>query len=278
MEKENIELKKEEYSRYSRNLFLKEIGVAGQKKLKKSKVLVVGAGGLGGPLLYYLASSGVGNLSFVEYDIVDLTNLQRQILYDTQSLGKKKSEVAYNKLHALNPEIKIQTYSEKLNPENAFKIIENVDLVLDGSDNFYTRFLINDVCYFKKIPLISGGVLQFYGLILGILPTETPCYRCLIEAPPETEENCSTVGVLAPATGIIGSLMAVEAIKYLLGIKPNIMNFIIRVDLLNLNFRKTKLPKNENCKLCGKNPLYKTFNPNLVDYWEVCRQSLFSIF
>lgn len=274
---QSTEFKREELTRYSRNIFLEEIGLKGQKKLKNSRVLVVGAGGLGSPLLYYLAASGVGSLSFVEFDTVELSNLQRQILYDSQAIGSKKSLVAYERLHSFNPEIKIQNISEKLNPENAFTIIDDVDLVIDGSDNFPTRFLVNDVCYFKKIPFISGGVLQFYGIILGIQPHQTSCYRCLVNPNPEFTENCSTVGVMSAAVGVVGSLMANEAIKFLLQIKSNIMNCIIRIDLLHLEFRKTELPKNENCILCGKNPTYKEFNPNLIDYKETCGQLSFSI-
>ncbi len=276
--KQSVEFKKEELTRYSRNIFLKEINFEGQQKLKNSKVLVIGAGGLGSPLLYYLAASGLGHLSFVEFDSVDLSNLQRQILYDTHSIGRKKSLVAYEKLSALNPEIEIQHFSVKLNSENAFEIIDNVDIVVDGSDNFPTRFLVNDVCYFKKIPLISGGVLQFYGIVLGILPNQTSCYRCLVEPNPNVTENCSTVGVMSPAAGVIGALMANETIKFLLQIQPNIINSIIRIDLLNLEFRKTTLPKNENCILCGKNPKYTEFNPYLVDYKETCGSLSFSIY
>lgn len=267
--------KKEELTRYSRNIFLKQIGIQGQEKLKKSKVFVIGAGGLGSPLLYYLTSSGVGHISIIEYDSVDLTNLQRQILYNTLEIGKNKAEVAYKKLKNLNPEINITIFKEKLNSYNAYEIINDVDLVIDGSDNFFTRFLINDICYFKKIPLISGGVLQFYGVLLGILPDNTPCYRCFLEKPEENIENCSSVGVLAPATGVIGSLMAVEAIKFLLNIQPNIMNYILQMDFENLTFRKIQLSKNENCHLCGKNPTYINFNPDLKDYWDRCSQSRF---
>ncbi|GIX41954.1 MAG: thiazole biosynthesis adenylyltransferase ThiF [Leptospiraceae bacterium] len=263
-------LSKEELTRYSRNIFLKEIGKEGQLKLKKSSVLVIGAGGLGSPLLYYLASIGVGNIIFIEYDKVDLTNLQRQILYKTEDIGKEKAFVAKHTLKKLNPEINIQEINEKLTPHNAFEIIKNIDLVIDGSDNFPTRFLVNDVCFFNHIPLISGGVLQFYGMIMGIIPGKTPCYRCLFERPPEDVENCSTVGVLGAMVGVIGSYMAVESIKFLLNIQPNIMGKLIRIDALTMEFRITDLPRNDSCLICSSEPLIKKFNPKLSDYYEVC--------
>ncbi|MCS7205793.1 MAG: HesA/MoeB/ThiF family protein [Leptospiraceae bacterium] len=269
-ETKNFKLTKEEITRYSRNIFLKEIGLEGQVKLKKSKVLIIGAGGLGSPILYYLAASGVGFLKVCEYDIVDPTNLQRQFLYDTKDVGKKKSEVLKKRILEFNPYIELEVVSERLTPENAFHIIRNVDLVIDGSDNFATRFLVNDVCYFQEIPLITGGVIQFYGLIIGIEPKKTFCYRCLLEHPPEEAENCSTVGVMGSMVGVIGSLMSLEAVKYLLGISPNIMGQIIRYDGLMQEFRIQNIQKTPTCILCGENPQIKHFEKENFDYQQVC--------
>ncbi len=267
---EPIFLSAEEKTRYSRNIFLKEIGIKGQEILKKSKVLVIGAGGIGSPLLLYLAASGIGNLSFVEFDRIDLTNLQRQILFSTKDIQQEKAWIAKEKLRDLNPHINIQAINEKLIPENAYEIIRDYDLVIDGSDNFATRFLVNDVCFFQNIPLISAGVIRFYGLIMGVQPQKTSCYRCIFEKPPEETENCSTVGVIGGIAGMIGSLASVEAIKFLLGIPDNIMGYLIRFDMLNYEFRFTKLPKNKDCNLCGKNPVIRNFDPKNIDYYNLC--------
>ncbi len=266
----DVTLTPHELSRYSRHIFLKEIGKKGQLKLKKSTIIVIGAGGLGSPLLLYLTAAGIGKIKVIDYDIVSLTNLQRQILYRMEDVGRLKSEVALDQLIKLNPEISIEFTSERLTPKNAYNIIDKVDLVVDGSDNFATRFLVNDVCYFKKIPLITGGVLQFYGMVMGIIPQETPCYRCLFERPPEYVENCSTVGVLGPVVGVIGTIMATEVIKFLLGLTPNIMGNLLRYESLSLEFRIHPLPQNESCSICGKNPLIKSFDQTLSDYYEIC--------
>jgi adenylyltransferase/sulfurtransferase len=272
-----LELTKEELTRYSRNIFLKEIGKDGQLKLKNSSVMVIGAGGLGSPILLYLTAIGVGHITIIESDRLDLTNLQRQILYRTSDVGKHKAALTKEYLEQLNPHIQVDVINDRLSPENAFHLIENVDVVIDGSDNFPTRFLVNDVCYFKKIPLISGGVLQFYGMIMGIMPEQTPCYRCVFEHPPEEQENCSTVGVLGPLVGSIGSLMAVETIKFLLNLKPNVMGKLLRIDALTMDFRLTELPVNESCLICGKNPKIKVFDPKLQDYYEMCNPTPYSL-
>jgi len=265
-----LEFTKEELTRYSRNIFLKEIGKEGQLKLKNSSVMVIGAGGLGSPILLYLTAIGVGRITIIESDKLDLTNLQRQVLYKTSDIGKHKATLTKEYLKELNPHIHVEVIKDRLTPENAFRLIENVDLVIDGSDNFPTRFLVNDVCYFKKIPFISGGVLQFYGMIMGIVPDQTPCYRCVFEHPPEEQENCSTVGVLGPLVGTIGTLVAVETIKFLLNLKPNVMGKLLRIDALAMDFRLTELPVNESCLICSKIPEIKVFDPKLQDYYEMC--------
>jgi len=264
------DLTKEELSRYSRNIFLKEIGKEGQLRLKNSKIMIIGAGGLGSPLLYYLTAAGIGKITLIEYDKVDLTNLQRQILYNTEHIGKEKASIAKYVLKKLNPNVSIEVINEKLKPNNAFNYLKDIDVVIDGSDNFATRFLVNDVCYFNGIPLISGGVLQFYGMIMGIIPKQTPCYRCVFERPPEESENCSTVGVLGAMVGVVGSYMAVESIKFLLNIEPNIMGKILRIDAQTMEFRLTELPNNPFCGICGKDPYIKKFDSKLQDYYEIC--------
>lgn len=258
-------MKKDELSRYSRNILLSEVGRAGQERLSSSRVIVVGAGGLGSPLLYYLAAAGVGHIECIEDDVVSLTNLQRQILYATADVGKLKSAVAEERLHQLNPNIDLKFYNERLNPQNGLQILNKTDLVLDGSDNFATRFLVNDICQLNHLPLISGGILRFYGMLLGVLPQETSCYRCIFEHQPEpgSVPSCSGAGVIGAIAGTIGSLMAAEAIKYLVGMKPNIMGNLIRIDLKTMEFRITELPKNPNCGYCKQRI---DFNPNHVDY------------
>lgn len=269
-------MNKDELSRYSRNILLSEIGRLGQERLGSSQVIVVGAGGLGSPLLYYLVAAGVGHIRCIENDTISLTNLQRQILYTSDDIGKLKSKVAESRLNQLNPNIDLQFDSRRLTPQNGPQILNRADLVLDGSDNFATRFLVNDLCQINRLPLISGGILRFYGMLLGVLPQKTPCYRCVFEHQPEpgSVPSCSAAGVIGAIAGTIGSLMAAEAIKYLVGMTPNIMGNMVRIDLKTMEFRMTELPKNPNCSYCNE-PM--SFNPNDVDYFENQCATPFSI-
>jgi molybdopterin-synthase adenylyltransferase len=246
-------LSSKEKTRYSRNIFLNGIGLKGQETLKQSKVTIVGAGGLGSPIALYLASAGVGSIRLIDYDKVDLTNLQRQILFETDSIGKNKTDEAKYRLERLNSEIKIDVITERLGIDNISNLFIGSDLVLEGSDNFYTKFLVNDSCVLMGIPLIIGGVLRFEGQIIGVTKS-TSCYRCTFEELPENENipNCAEAGVLGSVPGVIGSLMATEALKYLLFKDTEIFGKILLVDLLNLDFRKIKRKRNTNCKCCGE--------------------------
>jgi adenylyltransferase/sulfurtransferase len=276
---------RDELSRYSRNILLSEVGRSGQEKLNRSRVLVVGAGGLGSPLLLYLTAAGVGHIACFESDRLDLTNLQRQILYSTDGVGQSKADLAESRLRALNPEIELNFFRTRLVPATAREMVRGYDLVLDGSDNFPTRFLVNDVCLYHGIPLISGGILRFYGMVMGIDPGRTACYRCIFEHLPEpgSVPSCSAAGVLGAIAGVIGSLMAAEAIKFLLGFqkqrdKKSIMGRMLRLDLLTLEQRLTDLPENNECIYCRANktgkPVFQIDDP---DYYEMGCAAPFSL-
>jgi molybdopterin-synthase adenylyltransferase len=254
---------KEEITRYSRNILLEEVGRKGQERLKASVVSVVGSGGLGSPVLLYLAASGVGTIRIIDSDKVDLTNLQRQILYSHHSVGKDKVGEAKEKLLSLNPYIQIESFSERLNSKNINSFIQGANLVVEGSDNFPTKFLVNDACYFQKKPLIIGGILKFEGQILGI-SKDTACYRCVFHSPPPAGDvpTCSEAGVIGAVAGVIGSLQAQEAIQYLLGLPSFLMGKILVYDAKTLEFRKLNISKNSKCPLCGVSPTIH----ELIDY------------
>jgi len=241
---------------------------------------VIGAGGLGGPLLLYLTAAGVGQIDCIENDVVDITNLQRQILFSTDDIGKSKSAAAENRLVSLNPHVQLRFIEKRLTALNATSLIQGYDLVIDGSDNFPTRFIVNDCCMLQSIPLISGGILRFYGMLLGVMPGKTPCYRCVFEHhPPEgTVPSCSAAGVLGATAGTIGSLMAAEALKFLAGIEKTIMGRLLRIDLLSMDYRLTDLPENPNCPCCQS---YRdktlSFNPENPDYTAPIALGMFSV-
>ncbi len=247
-------LSPKEITRYSRNILLSEVGKKGQEKLTSSIVTVVGAGGLGSPVLYYLAAAGVGEIRIIDSDFVDLTNLQRQILFNENSIGKSKSLEAKKVLESLNPNLNIISFHERLTDKNYKQILCGSDLVIEGSDNFETKFLVNDACFLLNIPLLIGGIFQFEGQILGI-KSSGHCYRCIFEKIPEGSiPNCSEAGVIGSVAGIIGSLLATESIKFLLSKDDSIFRNLLSIDSLNLNFRKIPIKKNPHCILCGKNP------------------------
>lgn len=269
-------MNRDELSRYSRNILLSEVGKAGQERLRASRVLVIGAGGLGSPLLLYLTAAGIGHIACVESDTLDLTNLQRQVLYSSEGVGQSKADLAEARLEALNPEIELRFIRQRLIPANALETVDGYDLVLDGSDNFPTRFLVNDLCMYRGIPLISGGILRFYGMLMGVEPGKTPCYRCVFEHQPEpgSVPSCSAAGVLGAVAGVIGSLMAAEAIKHLLGFgdskaRKTIMGRMLRMDLLTMEQRLTDLPENDECIYCqarkSGNPLFRADDPDYSD-------------
>ncbi|NPB06068.1 MAG: molybdopterin-synthase adenylyltransferase MoeB [Aquificae bacterium] len=261
----------EQIKRYARHIVLPEVGGRGQEKLLNSKVLVVGAGGLGSPALYYLAAAGVGTIGVVDYDAVDLSNLQRQILHDTSRVGTPKVESAKKTLEALNPDVKVITYNAKLSKDNVMDIIKDYDVVLDGTDNFPTRFLINDACYFAGKPLVSAAMLRFEGqcTVFDFRDKEkSPCYRCLFPEPPPpgTVPSCQEAGILGSVGGIMGSIQATEALKLLLGIGEPLVGKLLIMDALSMDFRKVKLRKDPDCPLCGRNPKIK----ELIEYDHSC--------
>ena len=267
-ERELPTLSAQEYQRYSRHLILPEVGLEGQRKLKAAKVLCVGAGGLGSPVALYLAAAGVGTIGIVDFDVVDLSNLQRQIIHTTADIGKPKLESAKNKINAINPEVKVLTYGEPLTSKNALEIFKGYDVVLDGTDNFPTRYLVNDACVLLGIPNAYGSIFRFEGQASVFGAKDGPCYRCLYPEPPPPGlvPSCAEGGVLGVLPGIIGMIQATEAVKIILGIgEPLIGRFMI-YDALKMRFRELKLRKDPECPVCGTNPTVT----ELIDYEQFC--------
>lgn len=249
-------LTEERIERYSRHIMLEQLGSAGQEKLLSSKVLIIGAGGLGSPAALYLAAAGVGTIGIVDADKVDLANLHRQIIHHTADIGLEKVKSAANKMRAINPDVTVKTYHQLAKADNIREIIREYDFVIDASDNFATKFLINDACYFEKIPFSHAGVLKFYGQLITVLPGETACYRCIFNAPPPAGAvpSGSQAGVLGLLPAVIGSLQATEAIKYLLGIGKLLTDTLLTYDALEMEFRTVKVGRNPKCPLCGDEP------------------------
>ncbi|AOP32861.1 adenylyltransferase [Leptospira tipperaryensis] len=246
-----------EISRYSRNILLDEVKRKGQETLKSSRVVVIGAGGLGSPVLYYLAAAGVGKIRILDSDIIDTTNLQRQILFKHSEIGSSKSETAKQRIQELNPFIEIESFPVRINEENAENLLKDNDLILEGSDNFETKFLINDLACKLNIPLIIAGILRFDGMVLGIRPGIDPCYRCIYETLPPSNAipSCSEAGVIGSMAGIIGSIQATEAVKFLLGLvneeSPGVFGSILQLEAKSMNFHKVSLLKRSDCKACS---------------------------
>ncbi len=264
-----IQLTRDEILRYSRHLLIPEVGMAGQKSLKASSVLVVGAGGLGSPAAMYLAAAGVGRIGIVDFDRVDLTNLQRQLLHATQDIGRPKAESAKETLGNLNPQIRVQAFETHLTSENAFEILSGFDIILDGTDNFPTRYLINDACVLLGKPNVYGSVFRFDGQVSIFHPKEGgPCYRCLypVPPPPGLVPSCAEGGVLGVLPGIIGSLQALETIKLIIGVGEVLLGKLLLFDALNMRFRELTLRKNPDCPVCGRHPTIRT----LIDYEDFC--------
>lgn len=249
-----------EQTRYARHFALPQIGIAGQAKLKAAKVVCVGAGGLGSPALLYLAAAGIGQLGIVEDDVVELSNLQRQILYTTDDLQKKKADAAIQHLHQLNPEVSLISHPVRLTHENALEILSGYDYVVDGTDNFSSRYLINDACFHLKKPLIYGSISQFQGLCTVFNAPGGPCYRCLYDTPPpaNTIQNCAEGGVLGILPGLIGSLQALEVMKLILEIGEPLIGKCLIVDALTLAFKQFILPVSPECRLCAKREPFDT--------------------
>jgi len=254
--------------RYSRHLLVPEVGETGQQKLLKSKVLLIGAGGLGSPAAYYLASAGVGTLGIVDSDVVDLTNLQRQILHTTERIGESKVSSAKKTLEALNPDVKIVGYEERLTAANIDRVIDGYDVVIDGADNFPTRYLLNDASVKHRIPVVHGSIFRFEGQVTVFKPFEGPCYRCLFPEPPPPElaPSCAEAGVLGVLPGVIGTLQATEAIKLLLGIGESLVGRYLLYDALEESFREVRLRRDPECPVCGEHPTITDY----IDYEGFC--------
>ncbi len=261
-------LTNEEILRYSRHLIMPEVGMDGQLKLKGAKVLLIGTGGLGAPLGLYLTAAGVGKIGLVDFDVVDFTNLQRQVTFGTSDIGKPKTEAAKARLTNLNPDVEIVTYETKLTSENALEIFKDYDVVVDGTDNFPTRYLVNDACILLGKPNVYGSIFRFEGQVTVFGMPDGPCYRCLYPEPPPPGlvPSCAEGGVLGVLPGIIGSLQAMETIKLLMNTGESLAGRLLLFDALALKFRELKLRKNPNCPMCGE---HRTIH-ELIDYYEFC--------
>jgi len=265
-----MKFSEEQIHRYSRQMILPGFGGKGQRKLVEAKVFIMGAGGLGSPAALYLAAAGVGTIGLADFDRVELHNLQRQILHRTCDVGLPKVESGKRTLESLNPEVKVQIYPERVTSANIREIIKAYDLVLDGSDNFPTRFLVNDACYFERKTLISGAILRFDGQLSTFKPhAGGPCYRCLFPEPPPpgTVPSCQEAGILGAVAGTIGILQANEALKEILGIGKSMAGRLLLFNALNLSFAEVKVQRNSSCLLCGENPTIE----GLIDYSLTCQ-------
>ena len=251
-----MEFTEDQLQRYSRHIILPEVGGKGQKKILHSKVLIIGAGGLGCPVGYYLAAAGVGTIGMVDNDSVELSNLQRQIAHNTDRLGMLKVDSAKATFEALNPDAKVVGIKERLNKDNIMDFMKDYDIVVDGSDNFPTRYLVNDACVMLRKPLVSGAILRFEGQVTTIVPGEGHCYRCLFEEMPPAGlvPSCQEAGVIGAIPGVVGSLQAIEVFKLILGKGDVLKNTLLIYDALKTTFRRVKVPKNPVCPVCGDNP------------------------
>ena len=250
-------LSDEQLERYSRHITLKEIGVRGQKKLLAAKVLIIGAGGLGAPAAMYLAAAGVGTIGIADCDKVELSNLQRQIIHTTDDVGKTKVQSAAEAINALNPDVTVKTYHAYVSSKNIAAMIEEYDFIIDGADNFPTKFLINDACVLGHKPFCHAGILRFEGQLMTYVPGVSPCYRCIFEAPPPKDAvpSCREAGVIGAMAGIIGSMQALEAVKYITGQGDLLTGNMLIFDGLKMQWRKIRLPKrNHSCPVCGDSP------------------------
>ena len=255
----------EQLERYSRHIILKEVGVKGQKKLLNAKVLIIGAGGLGSPAALYLAAAGVGTIGIVDLDVVDLSNLQRQVIHTTDDLGVPKVESAAATMKAINPDVTVNTYEEFLDSSNILDIIKDYDFVLDGTDNFPAKFLINDACVQTKTPFCHAGIIRFKGQLMTWVPDAgVPCYRCVFKNPPPKDAvpTCKQAGVIGAMAGVIGCLQAMEAVKYFTGAGELLTGYLLTYDALTNDFHKIKLPKDDDCAICSDHPTIT----ELIDY------------
>ena len=264
----NSTLSNEEILRYSRHLIMPEVGMEGQQKLKAAKVLCIGTGGLGSPLALYLAAAGIGTLGLVDFDVVDYTNLQRQIIHSTPDVGRKKLDSAAEKLQAINPFLNIRKFDMRLSSENALALFREFDIIADGTDNFPTRYLVNDACVLTGKPNVYGSIFRFEGQASVFATEDGPCYRCLYPEPPPPGlvPSCAEGGVLGILPGLVGVMQATEVIKLILGVGEPLIGRLLLIDALAMKFRELKLRKNPECPVCGPNPTVT----KLIDYNEFC--------
>ncbi|NND70988.1 MAG: molybdopterin-synthase adenylyltransferase MoeB [Rhodothermales bacterium] len=268
MDKGRVDLTNEEIQRYSRHLLLPEFGVAGQQKLKRSSVLIVGAGGLGSPLALYLAAAGVGRLGIIDFDVVDRTNLARQIMHTSNDVDRLKVDSARDRIHALNPNVSLQTFSDRLTSVNAREVVRQFDVVADGTDNFPTRYLVNDTSVLEGVPNVYGSIFRFEGQVSVFGAGDGPCYRCLYPKPPPPElvPSCAEGGVLGVLPGIVGSIMALEVIKLLTGIGDTLVGRLLLVNTKGMQFESIGVKRNPQCLICGDAPSIT----ELIDYEDFC--------
>ncbi len=261
-------LREDQIERYSRQIILPNVGGKGQEKLLAARVLIIGAGGLGSPAALYLASAGIGKIGIVDSDKVELNNLQRQILHTSKDVGKPKVASAKDTLKAINPDVEVIPYKLRLSSKNIMDIIKNYDIIVDGSDNFPTRYLVNDACVISRKPLSHGGIFRFDGQAITILPGESACYRCLFPEPPPPGlvPSCQEAGILGAVAGVIGTIQANEVLKYILGIVNLLTGKLLVFNALDSSFRQVKVPRDPKCPVCGDTPTIT----ELIDYEEFC--------
>jgi adenylyltransferase/sulfurtransferase len=264
----SVALTSNEIARYSRHLVMPEVGMDGQKRLKAASVLLIGAGGLGSPLGLYLAAAGVGRIGLVDFDVVDFSNLQRQVLHGTPDVGRPKLQSAKERLHAINPEVQLDLYETRLTSANALQIFKPYDVIIDGTDNFATRYLVNDACVLLKKPNVYGSIFRFDGQASVFAPPAGPCYRCLYPEPPPPGEvpSCAEGGVLGVLPGLIGCIQATEAVKLILGKGSPLIGRLLLYDALQMRFQEFKVRRNPKCPLCGDKPTIT----QLIDYEQFC--------
>ncbi len=262
----------DQIQRYSRHFLLSQVGEKGQRKLLRSKVLLIGAGGLGSPTALYLAAAGVGTLGLMDGDVVDITNLQRQVLHTTGDIGKPKVESGTRTLKALNPDVNVISLPTRLTVENAMDLVSEYDVIVDGSDNFGTRYLVNDACYLADKPHVHGSIFQFEGMASVFAPNQGPCYRCLYPTPPPAGlvPSCAEAGVLGVLPGIVGLVQATETVKLVLGIGEPLIGRLLTYDALGMRFREVRLRRDPNCPLCGVSPTIKDLSAHPVGEGEYC--------
>jgi len=256
-EKKGNDFTNEQMERYSRHILLKDVGVKGQRKIRNAKVLVIGTGGLGSPAAMYLAAAGVGTIGLADFDVVELSNLQRQIIHSTADVGKPKVQSAKETIAALNPDVRVVTYQERVTAANIAEIIrdQDYDFIIDGVDNFPAKFLINDACVLLQKPFSHAGIIRFFGQTMTYVPGAGPCYRCLFDAPPPgVAPTCREAGVLGVMGGVLGTIQATEALKYILGFGELLTGAILTFDATTMDFQRVKISRNRKCRICGENP------------------------